>query len=313
MQIFKYLFRNFFNDPRITDERLRNYTADHISRLEKHNTSGAFSLVIADTQAAYNAYFNASLDSIASQVAADNLEELIWQFKVNVTEKETLIRNLFRKGSAAYNNFYPRGLAEYTKAPKDRIGQLMTRFATVAAAHKKDLGEPVAGIFTGISAQFQQASKNKPATDVATKQALTYRRAPLEQQLCRNLHYIAYYFAGEVEKCYALIDQSLLRLRLSDEPEVFTGVIFFGATINVISMGITHYTVFRVRNIGQVPLRCCLAENADSVCTDIFCEVPPQQEIVIPADQLGDPAEARFFNISNLSDEVGRYEVLMED
>ena len=315
MQTLFFLFRNYFNDIRITDERLRVFTLDHLQRLEQNNANGTLTLLITDTKAAFDQYYGYREGGHSvnpEELAGASLEEIIWQFKAAVTAKEAAIRSVFRKGTPGYSRFYPRGLAEYIKATRQTVGPLMERFAHEAACHEQQLGAGFGTVFSSLRHTFTAANQAE-STHALTLVASTYRREHLEQQLCRNLHYIAYLFGTDVEKCFELIGKSVLKLKFKDEAEVFSGVIFFGATINVISMGITSGTVFKVRNTGKVPLRCCLADSADATCDTNYRDVAPTEEAIFTASELGDPAINRFFNITNLSEDIGRYEVLMEE
>lgn len=220
------IFKNFFADKKISDDHLKEFTEDHLQRLVANNGGGMFAQVLADTQNSYNGYFgNIAGEDINTAVrksltlSADNL---IKAFKKTVSRKEGTIKGLYAADSPAYQEFFPRGLTEYSKASKANIETLMNRMVNASNARLADLGAPFVQLFTDlrdnyVTARTLQLGKKG---DVTTRKTATKTsRAVLELQLTKNIHYIGCIFPGDITRCISFFDQRIIRHAISGDSD----------------------------------------------------------------------------------------------
>lgn len=90
----------------------------------------------------------------------------------------------------------------------------MERLAIATAAHVDVLGPALAAefaAFPGAYAALRNAQLGKNGEVSNNKVAAANMRDEVEQQLWNNVHYLAWYYKGAVEKCMAYFNQSMLR------------------------------------------------------------------------------------------------------
>lgn len=225
----KVFFKNHFDTKEISDDNMKKFTEDHIQRLAANNPGGAYAALINATTTAYNNYFGVMSDedlAYANQQAKTiAMKNVFEEFKNLIRQKEGLIRANWNKETPEYQNFFPFGLAEYSKATLANVLTLMARFETLTAENASVLGQPLADLFADVKARFinaRDAQLLKKGEVSGHKEATSNTRDELEIQLMKNLLTISLDNIGKIEGGMVYYDQSFIRRSSSSgkpEPE----------------------------------------------------------------------------------------------
>lgn len=193
------LFKNHFDSSKISDEKLKVFSEDHIQRISVNNGSGLFTAIINDTVAAHTAYFGnitgEATNKAIQKSRTASVDNVISTFKEEVSRKEGHIKSLFGKDSVTYIEFFPRGISEYGSATKANVETLINRVVNVANTHSSEVGSDFINAFTNIQTNYtaaRNAQLSKIGEVKANKTTTRTTRAALEIQLTKNLHYIGY-------------------------------------------------------------------------------------------------------------------------
>ena len=222
----KSFFKNQFDTSKISDDKLKKFTEDHLQKLISNNTSGQFDTIITDTTSAYTTYYGSISDEGAryalQQALTKAMNNTVEAFKKAVSQKEGIIRGTFGKDAPAYQEFFPFGVGEYTHANLADIERLMDQFLTAANAHSAEVGIPFITEFQNyksayLSARESQLLKKAEVTDL--KSASSVKRDVVEVQLMKNLLTIAGMYVGNDDMCNDYFDQSIIRRYQSEEVE----------------------------------------------------------------------------------------------
>ncbi|MGE0078445.1 MAG: carboxypeptidase-like regulatory domain-containing protein [Bacteroidales bacterium] len=216
------LFRNHFGAKCISDDKLKVFSEDHIQRLTANNEGGLFTTLITETTTAHNQYFG-QISSEATGKALQKsqtkvVDDIMDSFKDEISRREGLIKSMFGKDSSTYIEFFPNGISEYRNARKANIETLIVRMATVAANHSAQVGEEFVKVFTDFQTSYTEARNsqmNQKGTVSAIKSNAKSTRSTLELQLVKNLHFIAYTFPGDEDRCGTFFDQSIVQIKQS--------------------------------------------------------------------------------------------------
>ncbi len=237
---FATLFKNHFDTGRISDDKLKVFSEDHIQRLNVNNSNGLFDAIINDTVAVHTAYFGHIAGEATNQAIQKSrtasVDNIISTFKSEVSRKEGLIKSLFGKDSVTYLEFFPKGVSEYSSANKTNIETLINRIVNVANIHMGEVGEDFIKTFTNIQAGYSSARSaqlNKMGEVKAEKTNVKDTRSALEVQLIKNLHFIAYTYPGNEARCLLFFDQSIINYKQSSATDGLgriTGIITNAAT-----------------------------------------------------------------------------------
>jgi len=219
-------FKNHFNTDRISDENLRKFAEIHLQRMSAKNGGGAFTTMITDTTTAYNNYFGSISDEdtkFAVQqgltIAVNNAME---NFKKAVSQKEGLVRAMFGKDAPQYQEFFPLGVTEYSKATLQNVEMLMQRFVDAATRFTVELGAALATEFQGYLTTYQTARASqllKIGEAVDSKTDTSFKRDDVENELMKNVHLIGAMYVGDINTCMDFFDQSFVRDPKESEDE----------------------------------------------------------------------------------------------
>jgi len=228
MEKISAFFENPFEDNRITDNRLKNFTEDHIQKMIAANTGTRFTAYISATQTALAA-FVLTLVGEESHLAArksrtQNVTDIMNQFKKLVSTKEAVIRAAFEGQPAVITEFFPGGLTEYSHASVGTIGILMERLVGVITARAASLPTGFVTPFNDIKTQFtaarsEQQDEKGHVTNV--RAISSAERTNLVKQLYKNLCNIMVLCVANPAEGDALFDESMLwgrRGKKSEEP-----------------------------------------------------------------------------------------------
>jgi len=217
MEKIKAFFENPFGDTRITDNRLKNFTEDHIQKMIAANTGTRFTAYISATQTAL-AVFVQTLVGEESHLAArksrtENVAGILTQFKKLVRTKEAVIRAAFESEPTVITEFFPKGMTEYSRASVGNAGLLMERLVGVITARAASLPTGFVTQFADIKTQFaaartEQQDEKGHVTNV--RAISSAERTNLCKQLYKNLCNITALCVANPAEGIALFDESLL-------------------------------------------------------------------------------------------------------
>jgi hypothetical protein len=221
MQNLEKFFVNPFDTSRISDDRMRKFSEDHLQRLAE---SGLYPALTTAMQAAYGTYFGAITDE-ATKIAIREgqtkaVDMAMEAIKDAASQQEGAVRAKYGKESPTYQEFYPQGVSEYTKATLANIETILVRFVNAADAHIADLPD-LKMQFTALDTQFnnartaQLASKGEIST---SKVQSSEKRDVVEIQLMKDLLTIALDHIGDPPAGLAFFDQSILAINGEDTP-----------------------------------------------------------------------------------------------
>lgn len=217
MEKFNAFFVNPFEDLRITDLRLKNFTDDHIQKMTAANTGTRFTTYISATQTALAA-FVLTLVGEESHVAArmsrtENVTAILKQFKKLVRTKEPVIRAAFESQPTIITEFFPNGKTEYGRATVGNASILMERLVGVITARAAALPTGFVTQFNDIKTQFNtaRAEQQDEKGHVSNVKAISSaERTNLVKQLYKNFVNIAAICINNPAEGAALFDDSLL-------------------------------------------------------------------------------------------------------
>jgi hypothetical protein len=182
------------------------------------NGGGAFTTMITDTTTAYTNYFGSMSDEdikFAIQqgltIAVNNAVE---NFMKAVSQKEGLVRATFGKDSREYQEFFPLGVTEYSKATLQNVEMLMQRFVSAANRYSVQLGAALETEFQGYLTAFTSARTSQllKLGEVAdSKTDTSFKRDDVENELMKNVHLIGAMYVGDINTCMDFFDQSFVR------------------------------------------------------------------------------------------------------
>jgi len=223
----KRFFENHLSNPEISGEELRQFTEDHIGKLDAKSALPApLAAVLTPTKAAFGA-FDAALSARTTLQATQSggtitKDEALELFRTTVRQREGRVRDKFAKGSGTYAEFFPQGLGEYNKARHGQIPGLLDRLITGATKHKAELGPELLAEFTALKNTFSNAREGQVDAKGDLAQARTnvaITRTALELQIGKNILAIASHHIGTPERAADYFNQSLLEdpTRTNDE------------------------------------------------------------------------------------------------
>lgn len=300
-------FESHFDTPKISDDKMKRFTFDHIQRIISNNGSGVYNTMLNATVNAYNSYFGAINDEDTKEAVQQSrtiiADAFFNQFIKTVQQKEGTIKGLYGKGSAAYEEFFPHGMSEYDQATKANIEMLMARMVNASTAHQADLGLAFVTIFTDLQSNYHDAyvaQHQQFGTVDASKTVTSVTRDVVEIQVGKNVLTLAIEFFGNPVRVNDFFDQSIIR---PDEAgsEVFEGNVPSAAANLIAEKEWTPDTKLKLENKGGTNLRFFLTPAADSPLPVTGVELSANEEKEILASELGDTAN-RFFRVFNMSE-----------
>jgi hypothetical protein len=226
MMNMETFFKNHFNTKEISDENLRKFAEIHLQRMSAKKGGGAFTAMITDTTTAYTNYFGSINDEdtkfAVQQGLTITMNNAVENFKKAVSQKEGIVRGNFGKDSREYQEFFPNGVTEYSKATLQNVEMLMQRFADAATRYTVQLGGALVTEFQGYLAAFQTARASqllKIGEVVDSKTDTSFKRDDVENELMKNVHLVGAMFVGDINTCMDFFDQSFVRDPKESEDE----------------------------------------------------------------------------------------------
>lgn len=191
--MFLPFLKNPFASSRIAREDFRDLMQGNLSRMAGQNTGGAYTAMMAALQPhhdAYAAFLGEQDEALGGRYGdTDAVDKLLADFKA-WTKKELLVDVPYvftrtKPNPGALTEFLPKGRREYGRATLLTLPTLLKRVADLTAAHKADLGQPLADHAAKLQADYlaarqtQGASKGEVQDD--SKQEKKLRKAAARQ------------------------------------------------------------------------------------------------------------------------------------
>jgi hypothetical protein len=226
MMNMETFFKNHFNTKEISDENMRKFAEIHLQRLAAKNGGGEFTTMITDTTTAYTNYFgsitNEDTKFAVQQGLTIAVNNAVENFKKAVSQKEGIVRGNFGKDSREYQEFFPLGITEYSKATLQNVQMLMERFLAAANRYTVQLGGALATEFQGYLTAFTTARTSQllKLGEVAdAKTDASFKRDDVENELMKNVHLIGAMYVGDINTCMDFFDQSFVRDSSNNDDE----------------------------------------------------------------------------------------------
>lgn len=312
---FKTFFINHLDTKAVSDNTLKELTQKHLTSMSENNPGGIYDTLITDTTQAYTNYFGAMTDE-ATKIAIKEGKTVTMNIKLTafkdfVSQQEGLIRSKWGTESEEYQEFYPQGITEYTKAPLESIEQIMERYKNAATAHQADVGAPFVTDVTTLIDEFiaaRQSQISLMAIVEGKKSETSVNRDVVEIQVMKNILIIASNNVGDPSKLEDYFDQSLIR---PQKQKTYSGDVLQGETANVVERSFGEHDEIKASNTGTDVWKVCLAPTAGEACTNGIT-VNPGEDITVTASELGDYENNHFLNITNTDANDGSYSVVVE-
>jgi hypothetical protein len=315
IELIKY-FRVLFLSHKLSTERLKNFTEDHIQRLTANNPGGIFTSILTAITTAYNNYFgdmsskslNQAVQEGKTKAMNESREALIKQ----LSDNEKLIAYTYKDNKPAYEEFYPLGITEYRTASLSALETISGRYKEVLTAHAADFTPAFISAYNTVQATFvaNRAAQQTAFGNVAAERSdLTATRTALATQLTTNLLTIALQYVGDETKADEYFNQSILNAAFAESNRKVAAEINPTTTHNIFN-NITKGTVtLLVKNTGTTPLYIGFTENeTEPVNNNEDKLLPPGAETGTTAAQGGWTTTRKYLNITNYSMATGSYE-----
>jgi len=315
-------FRNHFDTQFISDDKMDLFSQDHIARLKTNNPENIYDPVITNTERAYDDYFSSktseSVSAAQKEAATINVEKYAKEFADLISMKEGIIRGTWGKESAQYQEFYPHGITEYTKAIRATMNELMDRYLQAATKYAAELPANFIDLFTAIINNYKTSRDlqlGKMGNVAGDKLETAQNRDILETQLMSNVLVIANNNIGNTDVMKVYFTQRYIERsgRSQGEPlapeEYITGTVAAGEKSEILHGGFSGDTEFNFKNTGQTTLRFYTANLPDDPVPGTVLEVAAGEEATVLASSLGSE-ENLFLMVYNIDTGYeGEYEV----
>ncbi|WP_153799400.1 hypothetical protein [Foetidibacter luteolus] len=212
------LFGNFFDDPRIADTRLRNFSIDVLAQLSKANGTGDYTRLINQLIPVINEFSSQLAETenalMPRKLAARQIDEIIAGFKSTMNVLRDMINQMPESDAVELMKaFYPRGVEEYAASTTIRIPVLLKRVGKLAAMYRNLLGDNMALKLLHFESAWAEAYDNRlkakePFTGL--KEGRFPAREQLEKTLLVTMHAIGQKFPGNLLHCMSFFNFSLL-------------------------------------------------------------------------------------------------------
>jgi len=304
------LFGNIFDDRNIINTRLLNFAKNLKANLIKQNTSHQF-----DTQITLLTTVIDDLEDDLGNVdtginvqkgkTVDN-NKVLAAFKLAMSDEEPFIaRAIGGKDTAAYLEFYPAKISEYSNAIKTDMDTLTNRVATAATKYATQLGATLTAKLQSFATDWQDSREVQEQQKGGVKNIRADRsttREALELALLKVLHHIASSYPGDVVKCKSFVSFHLLFPHGRSKVTDFEGTLAVGATNELLNKTLAIDDEITITNTGtNAPLLLWLAATATEAAGTLAKTIQPGETQTYTPDQLGSAGNT-FLLISNTSE-----------
>ncbi len=315
-------FRNHFDTQFISDDKMDLFAQDHIAHLKANNPENIYDPVITNTETAYNGYFssktNESISAAQKEAATVNVEKYAKEFVDMVSMKEGIIRGTWGKESSQYQEFYPHGITEYSKATRATMNELMERYLQTATKYATELSANFVDIFTTLINNYKTSRDlqlGKMGDVSGDKFETAQNRDVLETQLMSNVLVIANNNIGNPEVMKVYFTQHYIQRNGKSQSgpltpeEYITGTVAAGEKSEILHSGFDGDSEFHFKNTGTTTLQFYTANLPADPVPGTVLEIAAGEEASALASALGSE-ENLFLMVYNLDIEnEGEFEV----
>jgi hypothetical protein len=220
------LFRDLFNDTRISDERLGVFGDNTLERFKTQNTSAQYKDII-DLMEASLIKFKSESGDISLAVALQRGLTITTDMLVSdlhVTMRDAQNEIIFKLGGEDKPNYlaiYPHGLSEYLQATKTQMPTITDRLFKAAALNEAVLGKTMTDKLKSYQLLWKNARdvQTDKKTEVSTDRTeRNESRYGLEIALTRAVHIIGDKFPDDLDKCGQFFEFHLLYKPQHEKP-----------------------------------------------------------------------------------------------
>lgn len=309
-------FRILFLSERISVDRLKNFTEDHIQRLTANNPGGIFTAILTAVTTAYNNYFgdmsskslNLAVQEGKTQAMKESRDALLKQ----LSDNEKLVAYTYKDNKPAYEEFYPLGTTEYRNASLSQLETISGRYKEVLAAHATDFTTGFVTAYNTVQATFvaNRAAQQAAFGNVAAERSdLTATRTALATQLTANVLTIALQYLGDESKAAEYFNQGILNAAFAEADRRVVSEINPSETQNIFNNISKGSVTLVIKNTGSQPLYVGFTETETQPVSESEDKLlAPGAETGATAAEGGWTTTRKYLNITNHSMGTGSYD-----
>ncbi|HLG33773.1 MAG TPA: hypothetical protein VI757_02750 [Bacteroidia bacterium] len=250
------LFGNFFDDIKIINSRLYNYSLDSLNRLTAANGGGDYQTLI-DLITPLISAFGTEIGDVDVALSIQKgktltANQVMFSFGQTMKEKEGVIANAVGGfGSTGYLEFYPNGFGEYTGAAVTAMPMLTSRVKTAATAHAVALGPVLTAQLSAFQQQWidaRDAQEQQFGVVDDNRTERTETRVALELGNLTVVHTIAAKFPGDVDACDNFFDFNLLFTHTMHRIKTLAGTPAPGQIVVILNHSLTDNNTIQAQN-----------------------------------------------------------------
>ena len=317
--LFEAFFSNLYHASRIIDSRLQVFLRFVIVALTANNTDDAFTIVIATLTTAYTSYFGnyeTKNVNIAERIGSTTGLNLVSRlFADTVRKKYSGIASVYPEGTAIYDEFFPKGMTEFSQLTRANIQTVSHRIATKTTQYKATLGgQPFADIFTELETEITSAigTQNVGKSKVFSITGdVIISRIPVEDALMKAMFKVGDKFWPNQTACRSYFDFSLLIGKNNSSSVVKTGLVLAETTFLCIGEDIVANSVFTLKNKADFPVIFFAAHVVDGELVGVSVTLPAHTQRVMTFAEFG-AKDMLFLYIKNATIYSGNWEVRMD-
>jgi hypothetical protein len=314
IELVKY-FRILFLSAKISRDRLKDFTEDHIQRLIANNPGGIFTASLTAITTAYNSYFgdlaSEELNLAVQKGKTTAMKESRAALLKMLSDNEGLIAYKYKDNKAKYELFYPQGMDEYNHASISHLGTISGRYKSALSNNSGDFDPQFITDYNTVQQTFidnRAAQEGAKGNVSAERSDLQVSRPELCTQLTKNLLTIALQYVGDESKSDVYFNQAILNAAFKESETRVESELGPGHN-EVVFSNITKATVgLMVKNNGSVPLVFgFVANETDPLVNDPDSAIEPGVEKGTSAGEAGWTAEKKILKVASFAGEVGSY------
>lgn len=207
-------------------DKIVEFFTDHANRLMQAIANGAlfqkeeteFSMALA---ALSKSKTDTSVNLAQQGSETMNVDNIIQDFKNEITRLEPKVLIVFPKKSVEYHEFFPQGKSAYTNVTKGNIDNLFATVITACIQHSDKLGTEPAEVLKALRTNYQSARAaqlQKKGSTEGTRSAWDDKLEIVKDLAFHNLLVIIDAYRGQSDKIAMFFDQSIITPRRRSQP-----------------------------------------------------------------------------------------------
>ena len=319
IELIKY-FRILFLSAKISRERLKDFTEDHIQRLAAHNPGGIFTAILTAITDTYNAYYgdlsSESLNLAVQKSKTNAMNESRKNLEKQLSDNEKLIAYTYRDNRTLYLEFYPQGMTEFLRADLPTLETISDRYKSSLADHAADFTPTFVTEYNTVQGLYvtNRAAQHTAMGNVSGERSdLVTTKTDLATQLTKNVLTIALQYVGDESKSDLYFNQGILNAAFNESETKMSDILNPDETKTTFDNVKKPDVRILVKNDGTSPLCFQFMQHAtDPVPSNILFTVEAGKERSELAANWGWTTTNKYFNITNYGDTTGSFIVEKE-